>query len=79
MVDDSDPRARRMRVLGGLAGIPTVLAVGALVGFFAGRWIDHRFGTDPWFQLILLGLGLASSVRTARRQLQRVSRDYDKL
>ena len=79
MVDSSDPRARRMRVLGGLAGIPTVLAVGALVGFFAGRWIDQRLGTDPWFQLVLLGLGIASSVRTAHRQLKRVSRDYDKL
>lgn len=79
MAEDSDSRARRARVLGGLAGIPTVLAVGALVGFFAGRWLDERLGTFPWFQLILMGLGLASSVRTAHRQLKRVSKEFDKL
>lgn len=79
MVDNSDPRARRTRVLAGLAGIPTTLTIGALLGFFAGRWLDTRFGTEPWLQLILLGLGLASAVRTAHRQLKRVSKEFDKL
>lgn len=79
MEENSDPRTRRTRVLAGLAGIPTTLGVGALVGFFAGRWLDGRLGTEPWLQLTLLGLGLASAVRTAHRQLQRVAKEFDKL
>lgn len=79
MSENSDARARRMRVIGSLTGIPTTLAAGALVGFFLGRWLDDRLGTAPWLQLVLLGLGLASAVRTARRLLKKVEKEFDQL
>ncbi|MBI5244579.1 MAG: AtpZ/AtpI family protein [Elusimicrobia bacterium] len=48
-------------------GAGTELVVFALAGFFAGRWADSRFGTQPWLLLAgtLLGicLGLYQFIR----------------
>ena len=47
----------------------TELTVAVVLGFFCGRWLDGRFGTDPW--LMLLGafggisLGLYLLIRQA--------------
>ncbi len=68
-----------MRVVGALAGIPTTMAAGAVVGFLIGRWLDGRFGTDPWLQLIFLFLGFAASIRSARRLMKRAAEETDKL
>ena len=35
------------------------IALGVLIGYF----IDEKFGTDPWFSFIGLGLGIAAAFR----------------
>lgn len=53
----------------------TELTVAVVLGFFGGRWLDGKMGTDPWLELagavagILLGLFLF-----IRRALARPSR-----
>jgi F0F1-type ATP synthase assembly protein I len=40
-----------------------ILAAAPLIGYFLGRWLDVKFGTEPLFMLILLVLGLVAGVR----------------
>jgi len=61
--DDPADKYKRFRQLGMLSAIPMILAAAPLIGYFLGRWIDRRFGTEPLFMLIALGLGLAAGVR----------------
>ena len=35
------------------------IALGALIGYY----IDKKFGTQPWFSLIFLGLGIAAAFK----------------
>ncbi len=79
MGSDPDNRYRYLRLVGSLGTIPTILAVGPLIGFFGGRWLDRRLGTGSWLQFILLGLGFAAAVRYTVRLLKRVQKDIDKL
>jgi ATP synthase protein I len=37
-----------------LAGVGLQFAIAILVGLFAGRWLDQKFGTAPW--LLIAGL-----------------------
>lgn len=41
--------------------VPTILFVGPMIGFFAGRWADDKLGTDPYLLVagIVLGFGAA--------------------
>lgn len=34
------------------------LALSVVVMFFLGRWLDQKFGTDPWLMLCGLALGV---------------------
>ena len=36
------------------AGVGLQLAAAIIGGLYAGQWLDHRFGTDPW--LLMLGV-----------------------
>ena len=58
----------------GSIGIEIVLAV--LLGFFGGRWLDGRFGTEPWLQIFgfLAGLGAAvKAVVRATKQMNKIA------
>lgn len=50
----------------------TMLA-GMAVGYYGGRWLDARWGTDPWLQLAGLLLGSVAGFRVIWRTLQRMS------
>lgn len=43
--------------------IPTLLLVAPLVGFFLGRFLDTRFGTEPWLSFVGLVLGFVAAGR----------------
>jgi F0F1-type ATP synthase assembly protein I len=58
----------------GSIGLEIVLCV--LVGFFGGRWLDGRFGTDPWLSILgfVFGLGAAAkAVLRATGQLKKIA------
>ena len=40
-----------------------ILAVAPLVGYYLGRWLDGRLGTEPILMFVMLGVGLAAGVR----------------
>jgi ATP synthase protein I len=76
---DSDSRYRYTRVLGALGTIPIMMAVGPLVGFFGGRWLDDRFGTGVWMQMLFVVLGFVASIRYTVRLVRQARRDIDRL
>jgi F0F1-type ATP synthase assembly protein I len=48
-------------------GLEIVLSM--LVGFFGGRWIDGKLGTDPWISIVGFFFGCAAAVRAIQRTL----------
>lgn len=59
----TDPKFSGLRTAGYLLAIPGLLIVAPLVGFFAGRWLDGRFGTLPWLSLAGVVLGFVAAGR----------------
>lgn len=45
-----------------MSAIVSQLVGSILIGIFAGRWLDRRWGTDPVFLIIGLLLGLSAGV-----------------
>jgi F0F1-type ATP synthase assembly protein I len=43
--------------------IPFLLAVAPLVGYFGGRWLDQKLGTEPVLTFLLLAMGFVAGVR----------------
>jgi F0F1-type ATP synthase assembly protein I len=79
MEPDPEKRFRQIRLAGAVGTIPLMLGVGPTVGFFAGRWLDARFGTTPWLQYIFLGLGFGAAARYTYRVVKDARKDMDRL
>jgi F0F1-type ATP synthase assembly protein I len=57
-----DPQSRReYRQAALLASVPALLFAGPAVGFFAGKWLDSMFGTEPTLTVIGALLGFAAA------------------
>ena len=41
----------------GLLSVGSMLVAGIVLGWFAGSWLDSRYGTDPWGLVIGVVLG----------------------
>jgi F0F1-type ATP synthase assembly protein I len=51
-------------------GFGAELLVPLIVGVIGGRWLDRRFGTEPWLLLVLTVLGaVAGMVNLIRRAM----------
>ena len=48
-----------MRTIGVAGGLGFVLGLSVLLGAFAGRYLDQRWGTGPWITLVGTLLGTA--------------------
>jgi ATP synthase protein I len=75
MSGSSSDKYKQARQLGLLTTIPMILAAAPLVGYFLGRWIDRRFGTEPWFTMIFLVIGLVAGVRETILILRTANKD----
>ena len=79
MPESKKPKKARkrsdLRQIGLLGAIPMLLASGPLIGFFIGRWLDDKLGTDPILLLIFLALGFAAAVRETIKIIKEADRD----
>lgn len=72
-----DPAARASkRMYEGLSASSVGLELGlaVLLALLAGRWLDNRFGTEPWLMLVFLGLGLFAGFRNVLRAVARAEK-----
>lgn len=52
--------------------IPFVLLTGPLMGWFAGSWLDGRYGTS-WITIFAVLLGLAGSIHLTVKMVKEIS------
>jgi F0F1-type ATP synthase assembly protein I len=41
----------------------TTVAASVAVGYFAGKWLDGRFDTEPWLTVLGFMLGVATGIK----------------
>jgi len=59
----------------GFAMIGLQVAVGVGVGYFVGRWLDHRFGWGSWGVVIGSMIGLAGGLYLLIKDAIRINKD----
>lgn len=68
------PKERRDLPLLSLLSVGTVLVTCIVLGYLGGRWLDGKWGTDPWFGVagVVLGslAGFLELFRTVSRTLK---------
>jgi F0F1-type ATP synthase assembly protein I len=65
------------RQLGLLGTIPILLAVGPLVGFFIGKWLDSKLGSEPYLLIAFLLMGFVASGREIYKLIKRAEEESD--
>jgi len=73
----SKERLKLYRQLSLLGVIPAILAVGPLIGFFAGKWLDGLLGTEPYLMYLLIVLGFVAAGKEVYNIVKRVSEEAD--
>jgi len=75
MAEGHDDKRRSFIQLAKLSSIGLEMGVAVALGWAIGRWLDGRFGTQPWLMLTFLLLGVAAGFKgvyaAAREAVQR--------
>ena len=76
MQEPDTDRVKTLRKAGILSSIPTALAGGIAIGYYAGHWADRYFVvTDPWLGCVGALFGIVAGGRVALQLIERASRD----
>jgi ATP synthase protein I len=75
---NKDDRYKAVRQAGLLSTIPVLLTVSPLVGFFMGRFIDGKLGTDPIFTIVFLVFGFVAGARQIARIIKLSNKELNK-
>jgi len=59
----------------GTVGLELVLSI--LFGFFAGRWLDTKLGTNGWLTVIGFGLGVVAGFRALYRAAVKMRKETE--
>lgn len=66
-----------IRQIGLLTTIPLLLAVSPIIGFFLGRFLDRKLGTEPILAVVFLILGFIAGARQVANVVKKASREYN--
>ena len=77
MEDKNKEKLKLYRQLSLLGIIPAILAIGPLLGFFGGKWLDGLLGTEPYLMYLFLVLGFVAAGREIYNVVKRVSSEMD--
>ncbi|MGR6837372.1 AtpZ/AtpI family protein [Syntrophomonas erecta] len=53
-----------VRALSDAINLATTVAAAVALGYFGGRWLDGRFGTEPWLTVVGFLLGVATGIKS---------------
>jgi F0F1-type ATP synthase assembly protein I len=71
--DQRPPGLENWRGVGsyGTLGLEIVLSI--CVGFFGGRWLDGRFGTEPWLSILGFVFGVGAAIKAVMRAMREMA------
>lgn len=67
-----------LKASGGYATVGMDIVLSIIFGFFGGRWLDGKLGTEPYLAVIGLAFGLAAAGRFLYRATRRANREMAK-
>lgn len=75
---DTDNDAQKMWLAASRFGyIGIFFGVAIVIGFLAGRWLDRRFGCEPWLASIGVLVGVAASFKELIQLARRYQKEQD--
>jgi len=77
MSDDRE-RLAGLRQIALLTAIPAMMVVGPVAGFFLGRYLDGRFGTEPYLMVVFIILGFVAAGREIWKLIKLASQPADR-
>ncbi len=75
MTDDKNNVPDWVRQAALFASIPALMAVGPIIGYFIGRWIDNWLGTTPWLMVVFIFLGFAAAGKEIYNIVRKVNKN----
>ena len=69
-----DDRNAGLKQVALLTAIPAVMVIGPLIGLWVGRYLDGRWGTDPYLLVLFVVLGFVASGRETWKLIKQASR-----
>jgi len=69
----SDDKYSMYRQLGILTTIPIILAVGPILGYFIGNFLDKKLHTEPYLMIVFIIFGFVASGRGVYDLIKRAS------
>lgn len=73
-----DDRYEALRRTGLLTTVPALLAVSPIIGYYMGRFLDGKLGTEPYLSIVFLILGFISGAMQVARLIRLANRDPGK-
>jgi len=64
-----------LKATGGYATVGMDIVLSIVFGFFGGRWLDGKLGTEPYLAILGLAFGLAAAGRFLYRATRRAERE----
>lgn len=74
------PEERRLggALYGSYMTLGLQLAITVVLFFFLGRWLDGKFGTDPWLMLAGLVIGVGGGLTSFLRKVIALGKEEDR-
>ena len=67
-----------IQIVGSYSYVGIFFGVAVCLGLFGGRWLDHRWHTEPWLTLLGVLIGVASGFRELYRLSKKALREEER-
>ncbi|MCJ7576929.1 MAG: AtpZ/AtpI family protein [candidate division Zixibacteria bacterium] len=74
----SDEKYSMYRQLGIFTTIPIILAVGPILGYFIGNFLDEKLHTEPYLMIVFIFFGFVAAGRGVYNLVKRASEEDKK-
>jgi len=64
--------------IGLLTAIPFILAIGPILGYFIGSWLDKKLGTEPYLMILFIVFGFVASAKQVYNFIVRSTKEEQK-
>jgi ATP synthase protein I len=71
----SDNKSQLYRQLALTGVLPVMMAVGPLIGFLIGKWLDGWLNTAPWLMVLFIGFGFVASGKEVYNIVRKLNKD----